>query len=206
MIERLYLNRGWTFKKEKDTLIVDVPHNVFDLKYNYLNEDDYQMISSYEKEIEIPNDYIDKHLFLTFDGVAHKSEVYINDKLVITHYCGYDRFVVDIKDYVNYGNKNTIKVIVDSNEKLNIPPFGNVIDYLTYGGIYRDVYLDICNNNYVKDLFIKPVYENNKWSCPDTTTNSNINPQWSVGLSANLGPISISQFLINLAAVLLQRK
>ncbi len=163
MIERLYLNRGWTFKNEKDTLIVDVPHNVFDLKYNYLNEDDYQMISSYEKEIEIPNDYIDKHLFLTFDGVAHKSEVYINDKLVITHYCGYDRFVVDINDYVNYGNKNTIKVIVDSNEKLNIPPFGNVIDYLTYGGIYRDVYLDICNNNYVKDLFIKPVYENNKW-------------------------------------------
>ena len=38
-----------------------------------------------------------------------------------------------------YGVKNILVVKVDSREVLNIPPFGYVIDYMTYGGIYRDV-------------------------------------------------------------------
>ncbi len=32
-------------------------------------------------------------------------------------------------------------VRLDSREELNIPPFGGVIDYMTYGGLYREVYL-----------------------------------------------------------------
>ena len=43
---------------------------------------------------------------------------------------------------------------VDSRESLNIPPFGNVIDYMTYGGIYRDVYIEIKNPTYISDVFI----------------------------------------------------
>lgn len=38
---------------------------------------------------------------------------------------------------------------------MNIPPFGYVIDYMTYGGIYRDVYLDIKNKDYIEDIFIR---------------------------------------------------
>ena len=44
---------------------------------------------------------------------------------------------------------------VDSREDLNIPPFGYVIDYMTYGGIYRDVYLDIKNKDHIEDIFIR---------------------------------------------------
>ncbi len=161
MIERIYLNRDWIFNK-KDTVII--PHNVFDIPFNYSNEENYQMISTYEKNIVIDSKYKGKCLFLTFEAVAHRAEVYVNDKLAITNNCGYNTFKVDIKDYVNYDTDNKIKVIVDSNESLNIPPFGNVIDYLTYGGIYRDCYLDICNSDYIKDVFVKPKCENNKWS------------------------------------------
>ena len=163
MIQRIYLNKDWLFDNNKKKELVNIPHTVCELPYNYLNEDDYQMISTYTKDILIPDTFKDMHLFLTFDGVLHKTEVYVNDKLVLEHYCGYDRFSVDIKDFVEYGKNNNIRVIVDSNESLNIPPFGNVIDYLTYGGIYRDVYLDISNDNYVKDLFIKPINEDDKW-------------------------------------------
>mgnify|MGYP002093793779 CR=1 FL=1 len=38
---------------------------------------------------------------------------------------------------------------------MNIPPFGYVIDYMTYGGIYRDVYLDIKNKDHIEDIFIR---------------------------------------------------
>ena len=161
MIERIYLNRDWLFNNNER---VDIPHNVCDIPYNYCNEDDYQGIFTYEKNIFIDDKYKDKHLFLTFEGVAHKAIVYVNDNEVITNNCGYNMFRVDIKNYVIFGKDNKIKVIVDSNESLNIPPFGNVIDYLTYGGIYRDCYLDICNKIYIDDIFIKPKCINNKWS------------------------------------------
>ena len=37
----------------------------------------------------------------------------------------------------------------------SIPPFGFVIDYLTYGGIYRDVWLDVRNSVYLKDVYVR---------------------------------------------------
>ena len=38
-------------------------------------------------------------------------------------------------------SRNTLVVKVDSRESVNIPPFGFVIDYMTYGGLYREVWL-----------------------------------------------------------------
>ena len=50
---------------------------------------------------------------------------------------------MDISDDAVYGIRNTLVVKVDSRESVNIPPFGFVIDYMTYGGLYREVWLDI---------------------------------------------------------------
>jgi len=36
--------------------------------------------------------------------------------------------------------ENILVIKVDSRESINQPPFGRVIDYMTYGGIYREVY------------------------------------------------------------------
>ena len=163
MLKRIYLNRNWLFSTEGNNLIVDIPHTVKELPFNYLNEEDYQFISTYTKTIKLENELRDKHLFLRFDGVGHKAEIYVNGTLLLTNNCGYNQFGVDIKDYVSFEKENEIKVVVDSRESLNIPPFGNVIDYLTYGGIYRDVYLDVCNDAYVEDVFIKPIIKDDKW-------------------------------------------
>ena len=171
MIDRIYLNRDWVFNK-KDK--VCIPHTVCEIPYNYCNEEDYQMVSTYERDLYIDSKYKDNHLFLTFEGVAHKAKVFVNEKLVITNMCGYNTFKVDIKDYVKYDTDNKLLVEVDSNESLNIPPFGNVVDYLTYGGIYRDCYLDICNEKYIKDIFVKPRCEDNKWSVDLEVELSNI--------------------------------
>ena len=188
MLERIYLNRNWLF----DGNYVEVPHTVKEIPYNYCNEDDYQMVSTYENIINIDNKYDGKHIILTFDGVAHKSEVYVNDKLVLTNNCGYNRFSVDIKDNIEFGKDNKLKVIVNSKEDLNIPPFGNVIDYLTYGGIYRDVYIDICDDIYVEDLFIKPKY-NGKWSI-DVDVKLNKNSKYNIEILDNENVIFKNEF------------
>ena len=163
MIERIYLNRDWLYSDGHKEEKVTVPHTVKELPYNYIDEEVYQFVSTYTRELKLDKSYIGKHLFLTFDGVAHKTEVYLNDKILLTHLCGYDRFKVDLKDHYDFNKKNILKVVVDSRESLNIPPFGNVVDYLTYGGIYRDVYLDVTNDAYAKDVFIKPFHKESRW-------------------------------------------
>ena len=48
-----------------------------------------------------------------------------------------------------------VAVRCDSREDLNIPPFGGQIDFLTYGGIYRAVSLDVKEPAYLRDIFIE---------------------------------------------------
>ena len=169
MIKRIYLNMDWSFNGS----MVNIPHTVCEIPYNYCNEESYQMVSTYEKVVNIGEEYKNKHIILTFEGVAHKADIYVNDKHVYTNNCGYNKFSVDIKDSVVFGSDNKLRVVVDSNESLNVPPFGNVIDYLTYGGIYRDVYIDVCNDAYVSDVFVRPICRNSRWSSDiDVTLNS----------------------------------
>lgn len=51
-----------------------------------------------------------------------------------------------------YGQDKVLCVRLDSREDLNVPPFGYVIDYMTYGGIYRDVYLEVKDQIALEDI------------------------------------------------------
>ena len=44
---------------------------------------------------------------------------------------------------------------LDTRESLNIPPFGFVIDYLCYGGLYREVTLEVKEPEYIKEVLIE---------------------------------------------------
>jgi beta-galactosidase len=50
-----------------------------------------------------------------------------------------------------------LTVEVDSTERKDIPPFGDNIDYLTFGGIYRDVQLRVVPQTYIENVYAKPV-------------------------------------------------
>ncbi|MEI3100655.1 MAG: glycoside hydrolase family 2 TIM barrel-domain containing protein [Oscillospiraceae bacterium] len=45
-------------------------------------------------------------------------------------------------------------VKLNSREDGSIPPFGFVIDYLTYGGLYREAWLDVREQSYIEDIFV----------------------------------------------------
>ena len=166
MSERVYLNNGWGFGREFDGSMIDgsadidrlenvrVPHTVKETPLHYFDEKSYQLISGYVRKLDIKKEWNGKILLLTFEGVAHSCEVYINGKKAASHKCGYTAFTTDISDYVSYGGENILTVKVNSREDQNIPPFGFVIDYMTYGGIYRDVYLDVKETAYLKDIFV----------------------------------------------------
>ncbi|MGP1587683.1 MAG: glycoside hydrolase family 2 TIM barrel-domain containing protein [Treponemataceae bacterium] len=168
MNRRFYLNNDWqffeTFSEELTKLNCDtskaveirIPHTVKELPFHYFDENLYQMVSCYRKIIKPEDSWKGKKVLITFDAVGHECEVYLNEKKLAVHRCGYTAFTVDLSEELNYEKQNVLAVKVNSMEDVNIPPFGFVVDYMTYGGIYRDVYIDVKNPAYIKDLFLKP--------------------------------------------------
>ena len=54
-----------------------------------------------------------------------------------------------------WDGENVLAVVVDSSERPDIPPFGGQIDYLTFGGIYREVSLRVVPSTYIENVFAK---------------------------------------------------
>ena len=165
---RIFLNENWKFTEqfseelcllagEVDGLVdVRLPHTCKELPYNYFDENAYQMVSGYRRILSVPSEWEGKSVLFTCEGAAHETVVYVNGQVVCKHSCGYTGFTVDIAKYLHYGQDNVLVMKVDSREKLNVPPFGFVIDYMTYGGVYRDVYLEVKEQEYIQDVFVKP--------------------------------------------------
>ena len=166
MTHKFYLNDDWLFTEQfEDSLAapeypentlqpVRLPHTCKETPFHYFDESLYQMVSGYRRHLLIPKDWQGKRILLTFEGAAHDSTVFCNGKKVGEHHCGYTAFTVDLTDNVLYGQDNLLCVRLDSRENLNVPPFGYVIDYMTYGGIYRDVRLEVKEKVSLSDIFV----------------------------------------------------
>ena len=133
---------------------VRLPHTVAEVPLHYADPSDYEMISGYRRKLHIPAEYAGKRLFLQFDGAGHIATVFINGTETVTHRCGYTAFRVEITDLVQYGTDNLVAVRLDSTENPTVPPFGFVIDYLTYGGLYREAWLDVREQSFISDIYI----------------------------------------------------
>ena len=132
---------------------VRLPHNVRPLPLHYASPADYELICGYRRTLRLGREYEGKRLFLRFDGAAHQAQIYINGKPAASHRCGYTSFTVEITKLVRLDEENTIAVRLDCHEDGSIPPFGFVIDYLTYGGLYREVWLEVHEQDYIADVF-----------------------------------------------------
>ncbi|MBQ3193016.1 MAG: glycoside hydrolase family 2 protein [Oscillospiraceae bacterium] len=133
---------------------VRLPHTVKECPLHYTDHMAYQTVCGYRRKIELGRELEGKHIFLQFDGAAHIATVYINGKEAAHHRTGYTGFRVEITELAALGEENILAVKLDTTENPQIPPFGFVVDYLTYGGLYREVWLDVKEKSYIRDLFI----------------------------------------------------
>lgn len=166
MTEILDLNFDWYFKEQcefdsanyaffDDFKKVQIPHNVKDIPLNYFDEKMYQFKSLYRRTIRVLPSMQKKEKYLVFEGVAHIAKVYVNEELVYTHVGGYSKFEVDLTNYLTKLTDYIITVEVDSNEHEGCAPFGGVVDYLCFGGIYREVYLKLQDKAKLVSTYIK---------------------------------------------------
>jgi len=161
----LNFNQGWLFAAEDvdvtaaDTAFtpVTLPHTNKIFPYHNFDNLEYQFISTYRKRFRLPESLNGRRLFIDFDGAMIAAEVYVNGIRVGENEGGYTPFSFDITDAIREFGDNLVTVRLDSTERPDIPPFGFVVDYLTFGGIYRDVWLRYVEPVYVQDVFVRTV-------------------------------------------------
>lgn len=182
------INRDWLYKphfSQEDDLNkpagkegyqqVCLPHTNIELPYNYFDDAAFCFISCYKRRLSLEPRWQGQRLFLDFEGVMNFARVFINGEPAGEHRGGYTAFSVEITDLVRFDGENEVTVAVDSTERPDTPPFGGRIDYLTYGGIYREVQLRVVPPVHLKHVFL---------STPDVQADS-------AGLAAEITPDGI---------------
>ena len=130
---------------------VRLPHTAGSVPMHYAAPEDYTGVFGYRRSIFIPDKT--KRYFIRFDGAAHAAVLYINGREAASHYCGYTAFRAEITDLVHEG-ENLAAVRLDTTERPDVPPFGFVMDYLGYGGLYREAWLEERNPEHIEDIFV----------------------------------------------------
>ena len=164
----LAINRGWRYSPK----VVDgghepafddssfdrvvVPHTNVKLPWHGFDDKDYEFISLYRRKFRLPAEARGKRVFVDFEGVMTASTVWINGKRLGEYKGGYTPFSFDLTPHLDFDGENVLVVDVDSSERADIPPFGYEIDYLTFGGIYREVSLRIVPGIFIENVFAKP--------------------------------------------------
>ena len=156
-------NAGWTFHdhddqrlaaEKVDGTVVRLPHNAVDLPLRYPDETSYQHGFCYQNTVTFVPEFEGRRVSLVFDGAMANSRVFLNGRLVASHLDGYTPFEADLTGGLLKGD-NLVSVFIDGSENPKIPPFGGQIDYLTYAGIYRDVWLKLSDRISIERIKIE---------------------------------------------------
>ncbi len=163
MRSTLLFNDDWLYlpeavdDKTPDTAFtpVTLPHSNVTLPHHNFDDLVYQFISTYRKRFRLPEARAGRRVLLEFDGALLATTVTINGHTFPEHRGGFTPFSFDITDFIHDEAENLLTIHLDSSERPDIPPFGYTVDYLTFGGMYRDVWLLLVDTVYIENLFVR---------------------------------------------------
>jgi len=136
---------------------VTIPHTNKMLPWHSFDEKEFQFVSIYRRHFHVPEELRGRRIFVDFAGVMTAATVSVNGVNLGEYRGGYTPFSFELTSHLKWGADNVLAVEVDSTERPDIPPFGQNIDYLTFGGIYREVSLRAVADVYLENVFAKPV-------------------------------------------------
>ena len=135
---------------------VTVPHTNIREPWHSFDEKSYEFVSIYRRRFRLPAAARGRRVFVDFEGVMTASTVWLNGIRLGEYKGGYTPFSFELTSHLDFDRDNVLVVEVDSSERPDIPPFGNKIDYLTFGGIYREVSLRIVSPTFIENIFAQP--------------------------------------------------
>ena len=136
---------------------VTIPHTNKMLPWHGFDDKEYEFVSIYRRHFRLPAELKGRRVFIDFGGVMTAATVWINGQKLGEYRGGYTPFSFELTPQLHWQGDNVLAVEVDSTERKDIPPFGNLVDYLTFGGIYRDVQLRFVNQTFIENVFAKPI-------------------------------------------------
>lgn len=164
----LALNRGWRYSPAKvagaespdfdDSRFAQViiPHTNVKLPWHNFDDKDYEFVSTYRRRFKLPKEAQGKQVYVDFEGAMTASTVWINGARLGEYKGGFTPFSFELTKHLRADGENVLVVQLDSTERADIPPFGYEIDYMTFGGIYREVALRIVPETYIDNIFAEP--------------------------------------------------
>ncbi len=161
---RLLFNDNWLFlpaaagpeRPDADFEPVTLPHTNIIVPHHNFDNRDYQFISTYRKRFRLPQPPDGRRIYVEFDGAMIACAVSLNGHALGDHEGGFTPFSFELTPYLNETGDNLLVVSLDSTERPDIPPYGGVVDYLTFGGIYRDIWLRYVDPCEITDVFVQP--------------------------------------------------
>jgi beta-galactosidase len=158
------LNRNWLYQAkagpasgEAGFSRVTLPHSNIELPWHSFDDKKYEFVSLYRRHFRAPDSWKGKRVFVDFAGVMTAATVSLNGHAFEEYRGGYTPFSLELTPHLEYAAGNLLEVTVDSTERADIPPFGFTIDYLTFGGIYRDVELRVVPSTFLANVFARPI-------------------------------------------------
>lgn len=170
-IDAISFNDDWFFKMADSTAVLDETYlkNTDFYKWNPITlphtpkiepkivNNQWQGVSWYAKKFNLAKENKGKKLFLKFEGAMNIAEVWINNKKLIKHHGGYLPFVVEFSDLAFFDKENIVKVKLNNfDNPVTGPKTLKTLDFNTYGGIYRNVWLISKNHLHITD----PIFSN----------------------------------------------
>ena len=134
---------------------VVLPHSNVEFPWHEFDQKSYQFVSTYRREVRLPT-FGSGRVFLDFEGVMTATTVWLNGRLIGEYKGGYSPFSFELTSDLDRQGRNVLAVEVDSRELPEVPPFGYEIDFLTFGGIYREVSLRIVSPVHIDDICVRP--------------------------------------------------
>lgn len=163
----LPINRGWRFSPKNTSEMmgqtfddsafekVTLPHTNIPLPWHSFDEKTYQFTSTYRRDLKLPPEALGQRVFVDFEGAMTASTVFLNGKQIGAYRGGYTPFSFELTGHLDPSGKNLLAVTLDSSERADIPPFGYEIDYLTFGGIYREVSLRCVGQIFLENMHVR---------------------------------------------------
>lgn len=141
---------------------VTIPHPHRSVPLNGFDEEDLATVTTWARTVRLSPKAKQMYgpgmrAFLDFGAVMTACEVYLSGRHLGSHSGGYTPFSFEITGLVSDAEDAPLVVRVDSSGRPDTPPFGHVVDYLCWGGIYRDVRLRLCGPAALAEVRPRPL-------------------------------------------------
>ena len=135
---------------------VVIPHTNISLPWHNFDDKDYEFISTYRRRFRYSRRGTGQARLRRLRR-RHDRLHRLDQRHPLGEYKGgFTPFSFELTDHLHPDGENVLVVQVDSTERADIPPFGYEIDYMTFGGIYREVSLRIVSPTYIDNIFARP--------------------------------------------------